>query len=59
MDPESDGQKCGTWPMLIMKNMNSNYRNGVVTVTDKIKLQEDFGIDIETNVFRQDVKQPS
>ena len=33
-----------------------NYRNGVVTVTDKIKLQEDFGIDIETNVFRQDVQ---
>ena len=31
--------------------MNSNYRNGVVTVTDKIKLQEDFGNDIETNVF--------
>lgn len=55
---ESDGQKCGTLRHVDNEKYEINYRNGVVTVTDKIKLQEDFGIDIETNVFRQDIKQP-
>ena len=55
---ESDGQKCGTLRQTTNGQYEINYRNGNVTVADKVKLREDFGIDIETNIFKQDIKQP-
>jgi len=55
---ESDGQKCGTLRQTTNGQYEINYRNGNVTVADKVKLQEDFVIDIETNIFKQDIKQP-
>ena len=55
---ESDGQKCGTLRQINNGQYEINYRNGNITVADKVKLQEDFGIDIETNVFKSDVRQP-
>jgi hypothetical protein len=49
---ESDGQKCGTLRQIANEQYEVSYKNGKFQVTDKNKLQEEFGIDVETNVYK-------
>tara|TARA_B100000886_G_scaffold313777_1_gene250635 strand:- start:42 stop:554 length:513 start_codon:yes stop_codon:yes gene_type:complete len=55
---EADGRKCGTLRQINNEKYEINYKNGVVTVTDKVQLQEDFGIDIENGSQESNISQP-
>jgi hypothetical protein len=48
---ESDGKKCGTLRQVDDEQYEVSYKDGIIRQVGKTALNDDFGIDVETNVI--------